>query len=55
MRASGLHCTEGYGSICLVPLFEATVRVCAGKDNEKAAMSKIVEGWDRPESEEGWE
>mgnify|MGYP003693945663 CR=1 FL=1 len=55
MRASGLHCTDGYGSICSVRLMEATVRVCAGKDNGKAAMLKIVEGWDRPESEEGWD
>ena len=28
--------------------------LCAGKDNEKAATSKIVEEWDRPESAEGW-
>jgi hypothetical protein len=34
---------------------DATVRVCAGMDNGKAAMLKIVEGWDRPESEEGWD
>jgi len=36
---------------------EATVRACAGKGNEKAAMSKTVEAWDRPESEawEGWD
>jgi len=34
---------------------EATVRVCAGKDNGKAAMLKIVEGWDRPESEAVWD
>ena len=31
---------------------EATVRVCAGKDNGKAAMLKTVEGWGRPELEE---
>jgi len=34
---------------------ETTVRVCVGKDNEKAAISKIVEVWGRPGSEEGWE
>jgi hypothetical protein len=28
---------------------------CAGKDNEKAAMSKIVEEWGRLGSAEGWE
>lgn len=57
MVAIGLHCTEGYGSICSVRLMEATVRACAGKGNEKAAMSKTVEAWDRPESEawEGWD
>jgi hypothetical protein len=30
------------------------VRICAGKDNEKAVMSKIVEVEDLPESE-AWE
>ena len=47
----GLHCTEGCGSICSVSLLEATGRVCAGKDNGKAIMSKIAEAWDQPGSE----